>query len=68
MEKENFMDILKLFTVVLIIVGMSGCLSFGGGSDTPGPQGPPGPAGTSEKIIVVPEKTDEKKVIVVPAK
>ena len=57
-----------MFTVVLIIVGMSGCLSFGGGSDTPGPQGPAGPAGASEKIIVVPEKTDEKKIIVVPPK
>ena len=60
--------LIKLFTVALISVGIRGCLSFGGGSDTPGPQGPPGPAGASERIIVVPEKTDEKKVIVVPAK
>lgn len=63
------MKILKLFTVIaMIIVGTSGCLSFGSG--TPGPQGPQGnqgPSGTNEKIIVVPERTDEK-VIVVPAK
>ncbi|MBK6957721.1 MAG: hypothetical protein U1D41_06700 [Nitrosomonas sp.] len=63
------MKTLKLFTVVaMIIVGISGCLSFGSG--TPGPQGPQGsqgPAGANEKIIVVPERTDEK-VIVVPAK
>lgn len=63
------MKTLKLFTVVAtIIVGTSGCLSFGSG--TPGPQGPQGnqgPSGANEKIIVVPEKTDSK-VIVVPAK
>ena len=59
------MKSLKLFTVVIMIIGMSGCLSFRSGS-TPGPQGPQGaqgtqgtqgPAGTSEKIIVVPEKS-----------
>jgi len=53
---------LKFFTVAIVIIGMSGCLSFRSGS-TPGPQGPQGtqgtqgPAGTSEKIIVVPEKS-----------
>lgn len=63
------MKTLKLFAVVaMIIVGGSGCLSFGSGAPGPqGPQGNQGPAGTNEKIIVVPEKTDEK-VIVVPAK
>lgn len=60
------MKTLKLFAVVaMIIVGASGCLSLGSGA--PGPQGNQGPAGTNEKIIVVPEKADEK-VIVVPAK
>lgn len=62
------MKFLKLIAVVILNVGMSGCLSFS--SNTPGPQGPQGsqgPAGSSEKIIVVPERSDEK-IIVVPAK
>ncbi|MDO8333322.1 MAG: hypothetical protein Q7T35_01460 [Nitrosomonas sp.] len=62
------MEILKLITAVILSVGMSGCLSFG--SNTPGPQGPQGaqgPVGGSEKIIVVPDRSDEK-IIVVPAK
>lgn len=59
------MNTLKFLVVVLIMCGMSGCISFG--SDTPGPQGPPGPPGASEKVIVVPEeKMHDKKVIVVP--
>lgn len=46
---------LKLFTIVIILAGLGGCLSFGS-KGTPGPQGPQGPTGTSEKVIVVPEK------------
>jgi hypothetical protein len=62
------MNILKMAAVVILSVGMGGCLSFS--SNTPGPQGPQGnqgPAGSSEKIIVVPERSDEQ-IIVVPAK
>ena len=59
------MKTLKFFVVALIMCGMSGCISFG--SDSPGPQGPPGPSGASEKVIVIPEeKMNDKKVIVVP--
>lgn len=46
---------LKLFMVMVIFTGLSGCISIGS-KGTPGPQGPQGPAGTSEKVIVVPEK------------
>jgi len=52
------MKTLKLFTVVMVFVGLSGCLAIGS-RGTPGPQGaqgPQGPAGSSEKVIVVPEK------------
>lgn len=58
------MNVLKFLLMVLSVCGMAGCISLG--SDTPGPQGPAGPPGASEKVIVVPEKTDDRKVIVVP--
>jgi hypothetical protein len=45
---------LKLFIVVAMLAGVTGCLSIG--SSKPGPQGPQGEPGTSEKVIVVPEK------------
>lgn len=62
MEKECLMKSLKLITVAIIIVGMSGCLSFRseskpGPQGSPGPQGAQGPAGSSERVIVVPEKS-----------
>jgi len=56
------MKSLKLFTVAVIFIGLGGCLSFSSNKGTPGPEGPQGsqgiqgPAGTSEKIIVVPAK------------
>ena len=59
------MNSLKLLTLVIVSVGMSGCLSFHSES-TPGPQGPQGPAGSSEKIIVVPDNKTDKKIKVVP--
>ncbi|PTR07102.1 hypothetical protein C8R32_10858 [Nitrosospira sp. Nsp5] len=49
---------LKLFAVVLIFTGLSGCIAIGS-KGSPGPQGPQGPqgqSGTTEKVIVVPEK------------
>ena len=58
------MNTLKLLFVAMSVLGMGGCISLG--SDTPGPEGPPGPPGATERVIVVPEKTDDKKVIVVP--
>ncbi len=60
------MKILILLLGLISSAGISGCISFG--SDTRGPPGPQGPPGASEKIIVVPEKDDDKKVIVVPEK
>ena len=47
------MQNLKLFTITLVLAGMTGCLSFG--SSTPGPQGPQGEPGAKETIIIVPE-------------
>jgi hypothetical protein len=52
------MKTLKLFTAVVMLASLAGCISLG--SREPGPQGPPGPKGESgsstEKVIVVPEK------------
>ncbi len=49
------MKTLKLFTAVVMLGSLAGCISLG--SREPGPQGPPGPPGSStEKVIVVPEK------------
>ncbi len=44
---------LKLFTVILVLAGMSGCISFG--SSKAGPQGPQGEPGAKETIIIMPE-------------
>lgn len=52
-EKENSMKKLKLFTVTLVLAGMTGCISFG--SSKAGPQGPQGEPGAKETIIIVPE-------------
>jgi hypothetical protein len=57
-SKEEFqMKKLNPFVAVLLSAAMAGCISIG--SREPGPQGPPGPKGepgSSEKVIVVPEK------------
>lgn len=45
---------LKLFIVTMMLVGMTGCLSFGSGKT--GPQGPQGEPGDKETIIIVPER------------
>lgn len=50
---------LKLFMIMVVFTGLSGCISIGGSKGSPGPQGPQGPQGPSgatEKVIVVPEK------------
>jgi hypothetical protein len=54
LKKGNPMKNLKLLMMVVMLAGITGCLSIG--SDKPGPQGPKGDPGTSEKVIVVPEK------------
>ena len=48
------MKSLKLFMTVVMLAGITGCLSIS--TDKSGPPGPKGDPGTSEKIIVVPEK------------
>jgi hypothetical protein len=56
-KKEFQMKKLNLFVAVILSAAMAGCISIG--SKEPGPQGPPGPKGepgSSEKVIVVPEK------------
>lgn len=49
---------LKLLTAVILLAGLTGCISIG--SRERGPEGPPGPKGepgiSTEKVIVVPEK------------
>lgn len=48
---------LSLFVAAILSAAMAGCISIG--SREPGPQGPPGPKGepgSSERVIVVPEK------------
>ncbi len=46
---------LQLLMVVMMFSTLTGCLSIRSGG-APGPQGPQGEPGTSEKVIVVPEK------------
>ena len=52
------MKTLKLFTVVMALIGLSGCIAIGsrGAPGPQGAQGPQGSTGSSEKIIVVPER------------
>jgi hypothetical protein len=46
---------LKLFTVIVMLAGVAGCLSID--TSKSGPPGPKGDPGTSsEKVIVVPDK------------
>jgi hypothetical protein len=46
---------LKLFTVIVMLAGVAGCLSIA--TSKSGPPGPKGDPGTStEKVIVVPDK------------
>tara|TARA_R110002073_G_scaffold316116_1_gene488895 strand:- start:177 stop:365 length:189 start_codon:yes stop_codon:yes gene_type:complete len=52
-EKGIPMKNLKLFIATLVLVGVSGCLSFS--SNNPGPQGPQGEPGAKETIIIVPD-------------
>jgi len=46
---------LQLFTAAIMFSALTGCLSIRSGGST-GPQGPQGQPGTTDKVIVVPEK------------
>lgn len=42
----------RLLTAIIVLIGISGCITFGSGKS--GPQGPQGEPGAKETIIVVP--------------
>ena len=54
-QKGTAMKKLQLFMAVIMLSTLAGCLSIRS-EGSPGPQGPQGQPGTSEKVIVVPEK------------
>ncbi|WP_172592341.1 hypothetical protein [Nitrosomonas supralitoralis] len=45
----------RLLSAIIVLIGISGCITFGSGKSGPeGPQGPQGEPGAKETIIVVP--------------
>jgi hypothetical protein len=55
LQKGTLMKTLKILLAATTISLLAGCLSVS--STGRGPQGPQGEPGTSEKVIVVPEKS-----------
>jgi hypothetical protein len=63
------MKLLKLFTIVIILTWLNGCISFDSHGD--GPPGPKGEAGDTKVIVIDPNKGvagDTKVIIVDPDK
>jgi hypothetical protein len=52
-KRENLMKNLFTITVLMLLFALSGCISIRSGG-SPGPQGSQGPAGTTERVIIVP--------------
>ncbi len=46
---------LQLYAAAIMLCALTGCLSIQSGGSS-GPQGPQGESGTTDKVIVVPEK------------
>jgi hypothetical protein len=58
LQKGTLMKTLKILLAATMISVLTGCLSVSStGRGPQGPQGPQGEPGTSEKVIVVPEKS-----------